>query len=287
MKLIASDLDGTLLNEIGQVSENNAAAIKKAVDQGIHFVVATGRSWDSASKPLQAAGITSPVISLNGATIYDEDGELLHEVKMNRDVAKEVLSVCREAEMYLEFFTNKGIYSASREYFVEVLVDIMKSANPNLTEEEIRANAHLRFQNEPVEFIDDYDLIFEMDDVVIYKILGFSLKPEKLAGVRASLGKEKELVITSSGDINLEFNHPQAQKGVALKNLADRLNIPMEDIVAVGDNWNDVSMLQAAGKGIAMGNASDEIKQLADGVTKSNIEDGVAALIESILIGKN
>lgn len=287
MKLIASDLDGTLLNEIGQVSENNAAAIKKAVDQGIHFVVATGRSWDSASKPLQAAGITSPVISLNGATIYDEDGELLHEVKMNRDVAKEVLSVCREAEMYLEFFTNKGIYSASREYFVEVLVDIMKSANPNLTEEEIRANAHLRFQNEPVEFIDDYDLIFEMDDVVIYKILGFSLKPEKLAGVRASLGKEKELVITSSGDINLEFNHPQAQKGVALKNLADRLNIPMEDIVAVGDNWNDVSMLQAAGKGIAMGNASDEIKQLADGVTKSNIEDGVAALIESILIEKN
>ncbi|MCM3740753.1 Cof-type HAD-IIB family hydrolase [Oceanobacillus luteolus] len=287
MKLIASDLDGTLLNEIGQVSENNAAAIKKAVDQGIRFVVATGRSWDSASKPLQAAGITSPVISLNGATIYDEDGELLHEVKMNRDVAKEVLSVCREAEMYLEFFTNKGIYSASREYFVEVLVDIMKSANPNLTEEEIRANAHLRFQNEPVEFIDDYDLIFEMDDVVIYKILGFSLKPEKLAGVRASLGKEKELVITSSGDINLEFNHPQAQKGVALKNLADRLNIPMEDIVAVGDNWNDVSMLQAAGKGIAMGNASDEIKQLADGVTKSNIEDGVAALIESILIEKN
>lgn len=287
MKLIASDLDGTLLNEIGQVSENNAAAIKKAVDQGIRFVVATGRSWDSASKPLQAAGITSPVISLNGATIYDEDGELLHEVKMNRDVAKEVLSVCREAEMYLEFFTNKGIYSASREYFVEVLVDIMKSANPNLTEEEIRANAHLRFQNEPVEFIDDYDLIFEMDDVVIYKILGFSLKPEKLAGVRASLGKEKELVITSSGDINLEFNHPQAQKGVALKNLADRLNIPKEDIVAVGDNWNDVSMLQAAGKGIAMGNASDEIKQLADGVTKSNIEDGVAALIESILIEKN
>ncbi len=104
---------------------------------------------------------------------------------MNRDVAKEVLSVCREAEMYLEFFTNKGIYSASREYFVEVLVDIMKSANPNLTEEEIRANARLPFSNEPVEFIDDYDLIFEMDDVVIYKILGFSLKPEKLAGVRA------------------------------------------------------------------------------------------------------
>ncbi len=69
MKLIASDLDGTLLNEIGQVSENNAAAIKKAVDQGIRFVVATGRSWDSASKPLQAAGITSPVISLNGATL--------------------------------------------------------------------------------------------------------------------------------------------------------------------------------------------------------------------------
>jgi hypothetical protein len=283
MKLIASDLDGTLLNEKGQVSKKNAETIKKALEHGIHFVVATGRSWEAASKPLAAAGITSPVISLNGATMYNEAGELLYQMPMDREAAKQVLSVCNEKGMYLEFFTNKGIFSSSREFFLEVLVDIMQSANPNLSEEKIREYAHLRFQMEPVEFIGDYWEIFRMQDVVIYKILGFSLEKELLAEVRAALGKEEGLAITSSGDINLEFNHPAAQKGVALKELADELNIPMEDVVAVGDNWNDVSMLQAAGRGIAMGNASDEIKQLADATTKLNTEDGVAAVIEKMM----
>lgn len=283
MKLIASDLDGTLLNERGQVSEKNAAAIQKALDHGVQFVVATGRSWDSASKPLQAAGIVSPLISLNGAAIYDEKATLLHQVTMDRDVAKRVLEVSREAGMYLEFFTNEGIFSVSREYFLEVLVDIMQSANPELTEEEIRSRAHLRFQSEPVTFIEDYDEVFEMENVIIYKILGFSLKPEKLAEVRQTLSQEGNLTITSSGEINLEFNHPDAQKGIALKRLVDQFQISMDDVVAVGDNWNDVSMLQAAGKGVAMGNASEEIKQLADEVTKKNTEDGVAAVIESVL----
>lgn len=284
MKLIASDLDGTLLNENGEVSERNAQAIKQAIDQGLEFVVATGRSWEAASKPLKAAGITSPVICLNGAVVYDENHKQLHSITMDKAVCKEILSVCREADMYLEFFTNKGIYSVSKEYFLEVLVDIMKSANPKLSEEEIREHAHLRFQMEPVEFIDNYDLLFEMQDLDIYKILGFSIDPAKLVNVREKLENQAGVIITSSGDINLEFNHPNAQKGIALENLAKSIGIEMKDVMAMGDNWNDASMLRAAGRGIAMGNASEEIKQLADGVTESNIEDGVAAAIESVLL---
>ncbi|WP_405097778.1 Cof-type HAD-IIB family hydrolase [Oceanobacillus sp. FSL H7-0719] len=283
MKLIASDLDGTLLNEKGEVSEKNAEAIKRAVRQGMQFVVATGRSWEAASKPLIAAGISSPVICLNGAVIYDENHNKLHSITMDKAVCKQILSVCREADMYLEFFTNKGIYSVSQEYFLEVLVDIMKSANPKLTEEEIRDHAAMRFQMEPVAFIEDYDLIFEMEDVDIYKILGFSVDSAKLVSVREKLADAAGVTITSSGDINLEFNHPEAQKGIALERLAKRAGIEMKDVMAMGDNWNDASMLQAAGRGIAMGNASEEIQQLADDVTKSNIDDGVAAAIENVL----
>lgn len=282
MKLIASDLDGTLLNERGAVSEKNAAAIKKALEHGYHFVAATGRSWDAASKPLQAVGINCPIISLNGAALYDERGNLLESIEMKREVAEKVLSVCREGDMYLEFFTNRGIFSQSREYFLEVLVDIMQSANPNLTAEEIREYAHLRFQYEPVEFIDDYSEIFAMDDLEIYKILGFSGDPDILSDVRQALEEETALTITSSGDINLEFNDPKAQKGIALQKLAERLDIPMQDVVAVGDNWNDVSMLKMAGLGVAMGNAADGIKEIADDVTTSNNEDGVARVIEEV-----
>jgi hypothetical protein len=288
MKLIASDLDGTLLNEMGEVSERNAVAIQRATEHGFTFVVATGRSWQAASKPLEAAGLTCPVISLNGAVIYDENQHEIDSVTMDKAVAKQVLSFCREKDMYLEFFTNKGIFSVSREYFLEVMIDIMKSANPKLTEEEIRKQAHLRFQMEPVTFIESYDEIFEIENLSIYKILGFSLEPKILKQVRAEFEDTSGVALTSSGDINLEFNHPNAQKGVALQKLADQLGFAMKDTIALGDNWNDVSMLQAAGRGIAMGNATDAIKQIADEVTESNMNDGVASIIEDALqrVGK-
>lgn len=284
MKLIASDLDGTLLNDRGQISEKNAAAIKKAIDSGLYFAAATGRSRQAASIPLREAGIHCPIISLNGAMLFNEQGELLHSIEMERESAEKVLEVCRERGMYLEFFTNKGILSVSREHFMEVLVDIMQSAHPHLTAEDIRAHAHLRFQFEPVEFIDNYDMIFEMEDIRIYKILAFSIDRGQLLEARKALKNDTHMAITSSGDINLEFNHSEAQKGIALQRLAEYLDVPLKDVVALGDNWNDVSMFQVAGLGIAMGNASDEIKKLADRTTKSNIEDGVAEVIEQILM---
>lgn len=284
MKLIVSDLDGTLLDATGQISEKNIAAIKKAMERGVTFVVATGRTWKAALKPLEAAGVICPIICLNGAVMYDENRHELQNITIDKEECKHILSVSRKENMYVEFFTNRGIFSVSREYFLEVFVDIMKSANPHLAEEEIRSHAHRRFQMEPVEFIENYDRLFEMEELDIYTILGFSHEPDKLIRVREQLEDTAGIAITSSGDVNIEFSHADAQKGVALQNLANRLDIEMKDVMAIGDNWNDVSMLRAAGRGIAMGNASDEIKQLADAVTKPNIEDGVASAIESVLL---
>ena len=283
MKLIASDLDGTLLNEDGLVSKENATAIKKAIDQGIEFVVATGRSYEAASKPLQAAGITCPIISLNGAIAFSEDKRELRAVPLDHDIAKKVMNVCRDADMYIELFTNEGIYSGSREYFLEVLVDIMKSANPQISEQEVREKAELRFQFETVKFIDDYDDVFTKENLIIYKVLSFSLEKEKLVEVRSILEGESQVEITSSGDINLEFNHPEAQKGIAVKMLAESKGIGIEDVMALGDNWNDASMLKIAGRGVAMGNAAKEIKNLCNYETKTNIEHGVAFAIEEVL----
>ncbi|RDW17395.1 Cof-type HAD-IIB family hydrolase [Oceanobacillus chungangensis] len=283
MKLIASDLDGTLLNEDGVVSEENAEAIKKAINQGIKFVVATGRSYEAASKPLQAVGITSPIISLNGAVSYGQDQGIIRKVTMDKEISRKILASCQKRDMYIEFFTNDGIYSGSREYFLQVLVDIMKSANPNITDEEVREKAELRFQAEPVTFIGNYEEIFSIESVEIYKILSFSHDKEKLAAVREELEAETGIAITSSGDINLEFNHPEAQKGIALDSFAASMGIEMNDVMALGDNWNDASMLQMAGRGVAMENAAEGIQDLCDYTTKSNIEHGVAAAIEEML----
>lgn len=283
MKLIASDLDGTLLNDEGVVSVENVRAIKKAMDLGIKFVVATGRSYDAARIPLQAANITCPIISLNGAVSCTADQTILNKIEMDKEVARKILKVCQRHDMYIEFFTSNGIYSESREGFVQVLMDIMRSANPDISEAEMREKAELRFQAEPVTFIDNYEEIFAIEDLEIYKVLSFSANQNQLTAVHEELEREAGMAITSSGDINLEFNHPEAQKGFALKNYADQLGIDMKDVMTLGDNWNDASMLEMAGRGVAMANAADGIKSLCQYTTKSNSEHGVAVAIEEML----
>src|SRR5690625_67765 len=286
MRLIASDLDGTLLNDEGIVSAENAEAIKKVIDLDIKFVVATGRSYDAARIPLQAANITCPIISLNGAVSYEADQTIVNKIKLYKEVSKKILKVCQIHDMYIEFFTSNGIYSESREGFVQVLLDIMRSANPTISEAEMRGKAELRFQAEPVTFIDRYEDIFAIDDLEIYKVLSFSANQDQLTAVHKELEREADLSITSSGDINLEFNHPEAQKGFALKNYANQLGIDMKDVMTLGDNWNDASMLEMAGRGVAMANAADGIKDLCQYTTKSNSEHGVAVAIEEMLASR-
>jgi len=283
MKLIATDLDGTLLDENGLVSEENAAAIQKAMDRGIEFIVATGRSFDAANLPLRHAGLRAPIISLNGANTYTRDKELLRDIPMTRTQVQMVYDACRSQNLYFEVFTNKGVFSISRENFLGVMLDILKSANPDAPEEELLKTAKLRFKYEEVEFIENYDTILSKEEIRIYKILGFSREKSKLAAVHKNLIGEKDIAITSSGGINIEFNHISAQKGIALEAYAKMLGIQMKDVMALGDNLNDASMLKTAGHAVAMGNATEEIKELCDVTTGKNTENGVAAAIEGVL----
>lgn len=283
MKLIASDLDGTLLQEDGTISEANQKAIQTAIDKGIEFIVATGRSYDAASIPLKKAGINCPVISLNGAVSYTKDKQIIRSIPLDKGVAKQITDVCDQEGMYIELFTNKGIFSGSREYFLEVMVDIMTSANPNISEADVREQAESRFQFEPVEFIDNYHEVLDSTEIKVYKILVFATEPQQLSNASEKLRNEEGVVITSSGEINLEFNHPEAQKGLAVEQYVQQKQWTMEDVMSIGDNWNDASMLQMAGRGVAMGNAADEIKALCSYTTTTNREDGVAVAIDEMI----
>ncbi|UFU00683.1 Cof-type HAD-IIB family hydrolase [Radiobacillus kanasensis] len=283
MKLFASDLDGTLLNGDHKISKENAEAIRKAQEQGVKVVVATGRSYNSARKPMAEVGLEAPVICLNGAQIYTVEGKLVRSVPLEKGVAMKIIEACRQKGAYFELFTNQGGFSSSREDFLKVMVDIMMSANPGLKEEEVKQHATKRFQEEEITIIENYEELVSRTDIEIYKVLAFSTTNTTLESVRNELSEETGVAITSSGFDNLEFNHPQAQKGIALELFAKDIDIDMKDVMAIGDNYNDVSMLQAAGMGVAMGNADEEIKQLSDFVTKTNLEHGVAYAIEEML----
>ncbi|SET58979.1 hypothetical protein SAMN05216389_11615 [Oceanobacillus limi] len=283
MKLIATDLDGTLLNEKGNVSLENAQAIRKALDMGIQVVVATGRSYDAANKPIQEVGLSLPIISLNGANTYTKEKELIRDIPMDRSICKKIQTVCEEENMYFEVFTNKGIFSLSRDDFKQVIMDIMMTAHPTISKEEIELAVEQRFQDEEVQFISNYDELFKDKNINIYKILAFSLDNSTLQKVRETFTDHSSVKITSSGSINLEFNDPQAQKGIALSLFAESQNISMQDVMALGDNYNDLSMLTLAGRGVAMGNAEEGIKQQCDFITKENKQNGVAYAIEEML----
>ncbi|WP_158211524.1 Cof-type HAD-IIB family hydrolase [Alkalihalobacterium alkalinitrilicum] len=283
MKLIASDLDGTLLNEVGEVSSENAAAIRKAQSQGILFVVVSGRSYEYARKPLQNVGITCPVICTNGAAIFSEEGKLVKKSLLHKRPAKQVLSTCLEEDVYMEIFTNKGGFSTNYERYLQVVLNIFETANPSINKETVLHFAEARFKDENIIVNNNFEEIIDDEEVEIYKMLAFSKQNSQLESIRASLTSVEKLVITTSASGNLEFNDIEAQKGIALRHFAQHLGIDMRDVMAIGDNFNDETMLKMAGLGVAMGNASEEIKALADVTTKSNIDHGVAFAIEERL----
>ncbi|KAB8139359.1 HAD family phosphatase [Gracilibacillus oryzae] len=283
MKLIATDLDGTLLNQNHEISEENKKALQLAKESGVEVVVATGRSYSAAKFPLMNAGLDFPIICLNGAKIYDKDDQLIRSAPLDKQTCRKIQQVCQQNNMYFEVFTNKATYSESREKFLEVMIDIMESAYPGSSREDLKVQAANRFQQERIETIHDFDALFDREDIEVYKILAFSLLDNTLDQVKSTLENEQYLTITSSGLSNLEFNHPDAQKGIAVKTFAKKYDIKMENVMAIGDNFNDVSMIEAAGFGVAMGNANEKIKTLADYTTKANHEDGVAFAVREFL----
>ncbi|WP_077620038.1 Cof-type HAD-IIB family hydrolase [Bacillus sinesaloumensis] len=283
MKLIASDMDGTLLDDQNQISPENVQAIQKAIEKGIKFVVATGRSYDSAIKPLQAVGLSCPIITLNGAASFDLNSKQIRDIPLHVSVCRKILEVCKNADMYVEFFTDDGIYSTGNEQFMDIMIKMFKNIHTESTEDEIRDIIERRFQEEKVEYVKNYEDLLSNTTIKIYKLLGFSLDEDTLNQAYQQLEHESGIVITSSGELNLEFNHPDAQKGIALEALANSMGIEMKDVMALGDNLNDKSMLLSAGRGVAMGNAVDEIKSVCTFTTRTNNENGVAYAIEEML----
>ncbi|WP_088103032.1 Cof-type HAD-IIB family hydrolase [Halalkalibacter urbisdiaboli] len=285
MKLITTDMDGTLLNERSEVSPESIKAIRKAQELGIEVVIATGRSYKAASKPLIEAGLSCPIICLNGAQIYLEDGELIRNIALDKEACRKIELACTSESSYFEIFTSAGGYSINRDAFIHILVDVMKAHYPDVATDVIIEKVKQRFQDEKIQTVNDFDHIFNNDDIDVFKFLTFSLEDDALKRIREQLKGEHDLSITSSGHQNLEFNHRDANKGAALAFYSSRQGIELEDVMAIGDNFNDYSMLEVAGLSVAMENAAPGIKEICDFTTKKNSEHGVAIAIEEVLKG--
>lgn len=280
IKMIASDMDGTLLSSHLAISETNKEAVLEAQAQGIEFMVATGRAYSEAKPALDDAGIKCCMITGNGAQIFDENGEAIVTFSIDKKTTKEIMTTLREKNLYFELMTTNGVYAESQPQRVENFATLLANQVPHLTFKMAIAMASTHLNMLPVHYINNYDDLLVDDSVEILKVIAFSDEgPKLLRPIADELEENGPLYVTASFPNNIEINHKDAQKGNAVKLMAEKRGIELEDVMTIGDNFNDVSMLKVAGVSFAMGNAEEDVKKIAKYEADTNMNHGVGKAI--------
>lgn len=261
-RLFATDLDGTLFGSDLVISDRTRAALQSLGPRGVALVLATGRMFQATLPFAQELGITTPLITYQGAWIRDAKTgvDTWHRV-LGSDLAHEALAALEETGLHVNLYVNDQLYvrqlnEAARSYMKLARVDAKQVGT---WDEAMAAGG-------PTKIV----AIGPEADVHRWQ-----------ATLKARFGDR--LFIVQSQPTFLEVAGPDVGKGFALARLAEELGVPRAEIVAVGDAMNDLDMLEYAGLGVAMGQAPQELKDRADRVTAPLAEDGVAVLIESLI----
>ncbi|HEO8422065.1 MAG: Cof-type HAD-IIB family hydrolase [Niallia sp.] len=281
IRCIAIDMDGTLLTSTQEITEENREAIKYAQNNGVEVVIATGRAYEEAGDLLKDAGIITPMICANGAEIRTNEHIIVDTNPLSKNLAREMAEILHKHQVYYEVYTNRGTYTVDKTVARSLIMDIFTVSGHIKDMEEIKKAAEERLA--VIHQLDSYEVLFEDDDQIIYKLLAFHFDPIVLGNVREELSKLEGVAISASGKENLEITSVHAQKGIALEKFVNARDISLSDTMAIGDNYNDVSMFQKAGRAVAMGNAVEDIQRQCHFVTGTNEESGVAQAIRKAL----
>ena len=266
-RIIAFDLDGTLLTTDKRVSAANAEALRRAAEAGAYIVPATGRILKGIPAEILAFPFLRYAVTVNGAMAEDlQEGTILYHAGIDRGRALEILSFLDTEDVIYDSYMNgwgkmtrshyeKAEAYAPDEHFLK-MIRTLRTPVDDLKE-------YIRTSGEPIE-----------------KVQFFARNPAERDRIMAEVGKRfPEMCLTYSSVQNLEINSREATKGNALMALAKHLGIPAEEVMAIGDSTNDLSMIRAAGCGVVMGNGLPEVLKEADYVTAGNDEDGVAKAV--------
>lgn len=284
IKLIASDMDGTLLNDKMEVSDENAQAIREAQAAGIEFMVATGRGVTEAKPLLAAQNLKPAFITLNGAMVFDEAGKLVVTIPIADDLNDYIVKTLQKDNIYFEVVTNKGVFSDSRVERIQNVADLLVDLNPDTTYKLAVALAAARLELMNINYVDNYQELLDDPTIQIMKFIAFTgERYDILKAPAKTFEATGKLSVTSSSANNIEVNNIKAQKGYAVEAYAKQRGITMDEVMTIGDNLNDASMIKMAKYGVAMGNAIPEITALAWDTTKTNSENGVAAAIRKAI----
>lgn len=264
IKLVAVDMDDTLLDDTLKVSPRTCEAIRKAQERGVIVTIATGRMFSSVLPFAKQLNIQAPVISYNGGMVrYPVSKEVLFHQSIDGEIAGKIVKLFREHGWYLQSYMNDELYVVERcekAKSYEILAGIQAIAMGD-------------------EF---YTMVHEPT-----KMLSLA-EPHEIQEIQQVIHKElgETIFLATSKSNYLEITHPKVNKGHALAILAEQLMIHQDEIMTIGDSNNDYPMIEYAGFGVAMGNASDRVKGIAQAVTADNNHHGVAEAIEKYILAK-
>ena len=270
--MVALDLDGTLLNPQGRLSGETSKTMFEAINRGIHIVVATGRGLGALPLDITACPHLKYAITSNGAHIVTlDDRKTIYSSLIPFGAVEPLKDILTNPELMVEVFFDHTMFAEKR--CLERLEDF------GVKEE--RARQYILGTRRPTK--DIWELVKCKQDRLENINLIFPGQDLRMQ-VWEALKKMENITVTSSMPYNVEIGGRETSKGTALLWLAQTLEIQREEIMACGDSENDISMLQAAGLGVAMGNAVEAVKTCADFITGTNAKDGVAYAIRKFCL---
>ena len=288
IKLIASDMDGTLLNHNHKIPKENVELINYAKNQGIEFVVATGRAYYEALPALNEENINCDVISFNGGIVYDKNGNIISITPMLPKDLYYTIEILKSFDISYQLYTKNTIYTKSIETDINAYIDLIRSNGYDPDVEHLRAEAQQKLDVGYITEVENIELYLNEKENPPIKIIAISNDISKLENAAKLLSENTSISVTSSGANNIEIMHKNATKGEALKEIAKIYGINLENAVAIGDNLNDQAMLDIVGYSVAMKNGNTILKEQAKYVTeKTNSEGGVADTIFKLIEENN
>ena len=288
IKLIASDMDGTLLNHNHKILKENVDLINYAKNQGIEFIVATGRAYYEALPALNEKNINCDVISFNGGIVYDKNGNIISITPMLPKDLYYTIEILKSFDISYQLYTKNTIYTKSIETDINAYIDLIRSNGYDPDVEHLRAEAQQKLDVGYITEVENIELYLNEKENPPIKIIAISNDISKLENAAKLLSENKSISVTSSGANNIEIMHKNATKGEALKEIAKIYGINLENAVAIGDNLNDQAMLDIVGYSVAMKNGNTILKEQAKYVTeKTNSEGGVADTIFKLIEENN
>ena len=259
-KLIAIDLDGTMLNKYGIITQNTKDIIKKVQEKGIEVIIASGRTINSVKNFSKEINSENYFISGNGAITYDiKNDKILYENVLSKNKAQQVIKICEENSIYYSVYTENGIITKNLNY------NTLYYYKENLNKEE-KEKTHINIVQDVYNYIEEKDekilkiMICDNNQLVFKSILK-KIKEITDIEILDVSHMSRKLIKQGTEEIALEYFYTEitsknVDKWNALEMLIEMLNITKDEVITIGDNANDVKMIQNAGLGVAMGESA-------------------------------